>query len=326
MNTNNMYEFEKYICTKETLKKTIDMYGVAIIPNVLNENECKNMVNKIWDFFEHITKKWEIPIDRNKSDTWRQFYKLYPLHSMLIQHWGVGHTQASWDLRQNINIVEIFSHFWDCNVNDLLVSFDGLSFNLPPEITKKGWNRKNTWYHTDQSFTINDFKCIQSFITGLDINEYDSTFSFFEGSNKYHAEFKTKYNITDKSNWYKLNKQQETFYYDKGCNIKNIKCPKGSMVFWDSRTIHCGIEADKTRKIPNIRAVIYLCYMPRNLSNVSNIKKKQKAFTELRTTSHYPCKIKLFSKNPRTYGGIMPTITPIDKPILSDLGKKLAGF
>ena len=48
METQNIHEFEKYICTKETLKKTIEMYGVAIIPSVLNENECNTMVNTIF--------------------------------------------------------------------------------------------------------------------------------------------------------------------------------------------------------------------------------------------------------------------------------------
>ena len=149
---------------------------------MLNEDECELMVKKIWEFFEHITKNWEIPINRNNKNTWTQIYKLYPIHSMLFQHWGVGHSQASWDLRQNIKIVEIFAHFWNCNLTDLLVSFDGMSFHLPPEITKKGWNRNNTWYHTDQSYTTPNFKCIQSFITGYDINEYDATdaFRFFD--------------------------------------------------------------------------------------------------------------------------------------------------
>ena len=55
---------------------------------------------------------------------------------MLIQHWNIGHSQASWNVRQNIKIVEIFAHFWGCSVEELLVSFDGLSFNLPPEVTK----------------------------------------------------------------------------------------------------------------------------------------------------------------------------------------------
>ena len=46
----NQYEYEKYVCSKETLEQTITEYGVAIIPNVLDENECENMVNGIWDF------------------------------------------------------------------------------------------------------------------------------------------------------------------------------------------------------------------------------------------------------------------------------------
>ena len=324
MDDQNNYEFEKYVCTKETLRQTIEDYGVAIIPNVLNKKECKNIVNKIWDFFEHITQKWTIPINRKDETSWSEFYKLYPMHSMLIQHWGVGHSQACWDARQNVKIADIFAHFWGCEVGDLLVSFDALSFNLPPEITKKGWN--NTWYHTDQSFMNDGLKCVQSFITGLDINDYDATLSFMEGSNKYHSKFKKMYNITDKSDWYKLSKEQEIFYSNKGCSIKNIKCPKGSLVFWDSRTIHCGIEADKRRTIPNFRAVIYLCYMPRHLCNETNLKKKQKAFNEIRTTNHYPCKIKLFPKVPRTYGGIIPEITPIESPVLNKLGKKLSGF
>ncbi len=66
--------------------------------------------------------------------------------------------------------------------------------------------------------------------------------------------------------------------------------------------------------------------MSKNLCSEKNLKKKQKACNEMRTTSHYPCNIKLFPKHPRTYGNELPTITEIEKPILSDLGKKLAGF
>jgi hypothetical protein len=364
------YEYLKYVATKETLRKTIDTFGVAIIPNVLNDEECYAVVSGIWDFFEHITQGWAVPIKRGALPphprviipqvfgegqvqqmaeppvefakemlgaeppcprpqaelSCGEFYKLYPMHSMLVQHWGVGHAQVSWDVRQNEKIVDIFAHFWKCQVKDLLVSFDGLSFNPPPEITKRGWNKQNTWYHTDQTYTENDFKCIQSWVTGLDVNDGDATLSIMEGSNKYHKEFAQRFGVTDKKNWYKLTKEQEAFYSEKGCHYKNIKCPKGSLVFWDSRTIHCGIEAVKTRLKPNFRAIIYLCYMPRQLCSKANLKKKQKAFEELRATSHWPCKPTLFGKSPRTYGGELPVITPIHAPIVSGLGKQLAGF
>ena len=70
------YVFEKYVTTKENLKETLAEYGVAIIPSVLNEDECDKMVSGQWDFFEHITKDWAIPIDRNNEASWRGFYKL----------------------------------------------------------------------------------------------------------------------------------------------------------------------------------------------------------------------------------------------------------
>ena len=66
--------------------------------------------------------------------------------------------------------------------------------------------------------------------------------------------------------------------------------------------------------------------MPRSLSTKKELLKKQKAFEELRMTSHWPAKVKLFPKNPRTYGGKLPEITIIDRPVVNDLGLKLSGF
>jgi hypothetical protein len=316
----------KYYCTIDTVKATLAEYGVAIVPNVLSDEECEKMRSGLWDYFEHITSAWDTPIKRADKSTWSQIYKLYLMHSMLIQYWGVGHCQAVWDLRQNEKCADVFANLWGCKKDDLLVSFDGASFNLPPEETKRGWNRNNTWYHTDQSFTRPDFECVQGWVTALDVNESDATLSIFEKSHLLHKEVAERFNITDKKDWLKLTKEQETFYFDHDCTIKNITCPKGSLVLWDSRTIHCGIEAVKTRATPNLRAVIYLCYMPRNQSNPKKLAKKQKAFDELRMTTHYPCNPKLFPKTPRTYGTALPQITNIDKPVLTDFGKRLAGF
>lgn len=314
---------EQYIATKETLKTILEEYGVAIIPNVLNEQEISDFKKGANEFFKHVSQEWENPI--NIYDNTKSFYDLYPSHGMLIQHWNIGHTQFVWNIRENEKIVEIFSHFWDCSKEELLVSFDGVSFNPPPEITKRGWGRKH-WLHTDQSYLRNNFECVQSWITGFDVNEDDATLLFMEKSHKFHKDFAEEYKVQDKKDWYKLSDEQTQFYTTKGCELKRISCPAGSLVLWDSRTIHCGGNALKTRKEPNFRLVVYLCYMPRHLASKKDIQKKQKAFNELRMTSHWPAKIKLFSKTPRTYGAKLPTITPIDKPVVGQLGLKLSGF
>ena len=321
----SLYEGKKYYTDSKNLENTLNEYGVAIIPSVLNEKECEHMINGIWDYFEYITHEWDNPIKKDSPNSYREIYKLYPMHSMLIQHWKVGHSQVVWNLRQNEKIVDIFSKFWECPKEDLLVSFDGLSFNLPPENTNRGCFRK-AWFHTDQSYTRNSLECIQSWVTALDVNEGDATLSFLEGSHHLHEDCRKAFDIKDKSDWYKLDDIEEQFYIDCECIPKRIKCPKGSIVFWDSRTIHCGSEAIKGRKKENMRGIVYLCYMPRELCSENDLKKKRKAFEEMRMTSHWPSKPKLFSKMPRTYGGEIQKISDIPKPILTNLGKKLAGF
>jgi hypothetical protein len=320
------YEFEKYVATEDNIMEMLNTYGVAIIPNVLNDNECRMMNCGMWDTLETLTQNWEKNINRNDSSSWREMRKLYPKHSMLIQNWCVGHAQYVWNIRQNPKIVDIFGKIWGCNRDDLLVSFDAVSYHMPPEVTKLGWYRRKDWFHCDQSYTDSSFKCVQGWVTGYDVNEGDATLSILEGSQNFHQGLKERFNITNKQDWYKLNEEEFQFYINENCTPTRIKCPKGSLVLWDSRTIHCGTEALKDRKNVNIRNIVYVCYEPRTRCTPKNLIKKQRAFDEMRMTSHWPCKVKLFPKMPRTYGEPVYEVTQLDKPVLSELGKKLAGF
>ena len=51
------YEGEKYYCNIDQISNTLKKYGVAIVPNLLNDNECNEIINGMWDYLEHITKK-----------------------------------------------------------------------------------------------------------------------------------------------------------------------------------------------------------------------------------------------------------------------------
>jgi ectoine hydroxylase-related dioxygenase (phytanoyl-CoA dioxygenase family) len=322
-----LYEYERYVTSAEKLRETLDRYGVAVIPGVLDQAECEQIVQGTWDFLETITRDWEKPISRNDETTWKEIYKLMPLHNMLIQHHQVGHAEVSWKVRQNTKIVDIFAKLYNVPREDLLVSFDGLSFHLPFEKTGKRQVAEKTWYHTDQSYTRNQSECVQSWVTGLDVNQGDGTLGFLEGSHGFHREFAEKYQITDTSDWYKLTDLELKFYKDRGCEERRIMCPKGSMVFWDSRTIHCGVQPQANRPAPNIRSIIYLCYMPRSQCSRDYLEKKKKAFNEMRTTNHYPCKPKLFPIEPRVYGKDQRVkVSEIRAPVVNALGQRLAGF
>ena len=308
------------------MKTTLEEYGVAIIPGCLTDEECNAMEIGMWNTLEYWTQHWDTQITRDNPASWKNIRDLFPKHSMLIQQYGLGHAQFIWNLRQNPKCCEIFAKLWNCSPEDLLVSFDGASFHMPSEVTNIGWYR-TPWFHVDQSYLRNDFECIQSWITAFDVNKGDATLAFYEKSHKYHKQFAEHFNIKTKENWFKLeNDEQKQFYQNNGCTEKYIMCPKGSIVFWDSRTIHCGVEPRKDRPIQNFRCVVYLCYTPRCLSNEKELKKKIKAFEEMRMTSHWPHKVKLFPKIPRTYGAKIKEVVPLNPVEINELGRRLVGY
>jgi len=170
-------------------------------------------------------------------------------------------------------------------------------------------------------------ECVQSWINAYDTSQGDATLTFLEGSNNFHLEFRNHFKPTNPDDWVILTRPQLDWYTNtKGCVRTNIKCPAGSLVLWDSRTIHCGKEPDSSRPQPNFRCAVYLCYTPRKLGNSSELNKKIEAWENMRTTSHCPHKPKLFPVNPNTWGKPIPNIVQIPRPQISDLGYRLIGY
>ena len=320
------YGARPYQATIETVREVVSELGFAVISCVLDAEECATMIAECWDFLEHITQEWDVPLDRANESTWKEMYKLYPSRGMLIQHWGSGHVQMSWTLRQKAKIITVFRRIWGVDASeDMVTSFDGFSCGLPPEITRRGWHGKPA-FHTDQSYLRPNFECIQSWVTAMDVREGDATLVVLEGSHKLHGAFKQKFGITASKDWFQLNAEQLQFYYDNGCVKREVVCKAGDMATWDSRTIHYGKAPDKGRAEANTRIVSYMCMKPRKMLTEKQLQKKRKAFEEARSTTHWPEDSKLFSVNPHTYGAKIPKITPIGAPVLTLTGKKLAGF
>src|SRR5437879_2745508 len=96
----------KYCTNVDNVVETLDRYGVAVIPDILNLDECKYFDDESWITIENITNN---NVLRRDTNTWRNFYDyLFPLHSMLVQHY-IGHSQYIWDVRQHPKIIEPFS-------------------------------------------------------------------------------------------------------------------------------------------------------------------------------------------------------------------------
>jgi len=318
---SSIYESEKYYCTSDNLEETLEKYGVAIIPKLLNDEECIRMINDMWDYLEHITQEWEIPINRNNKETWVYLDNLTQ-RSLIFQHWNIGHSKMLWNLRQNPKIVNVFSKFWNVQPEDLLASFDGASIELLNNLEENIDNIDNKWFHVDHNYKDSYFKNLQSWVTAFDVEEGDASLVILESSNTHFSNVGKLFNINCERDWHLLSKN-ELNYYLQLCPEKIICCPKGSLVLWDSRTVHYAIKSTNKK---NIRCIAYLCYAPRIYSTYKMIEMKQYALQHLKSTTHDPCMFLFKPSTPYGYENVKDYINQIEPPTLTPLGKRLSGF
>ena len=94
---------------------------------------------------------------------------------------------------------------------------------------------------------------------------------------------------------------EERILTQKECPMVKPTCPPGSMILWDSRTIH---DPDDGSDHSQGRFVVYCCYskFDSTFMNDSFMCKKRKAFQEFRATEHSPYPQRCFPKSIRTYG------------------------
>lgn len=310
-------------------------HGVTVVPNILTAQECYNAYSGIWQFYHQLSGG---VIQAHDTSTWHHYYQYLPKHAMLQQHFHIGHCQAAWDVRQHPRVAGVYTGMYQCQPEDLIASFDGVSLHLPPEITGKGWYKGDSgpatgtqpsihdWLHVDQAYTDTGFRCVQSYVNLLDTQWDDATTTVLLGSHLLHDEVRQRFGITDTSRFFKLAPDMIQYYLSRGCVYHRITAPAGAMVAWDSRTVHCGSEPLQSRSRPTTRAVVYVCYMPRAYATEKQLQKKRDAFQNYRMTSHWPLETLLFGHNPQTYGKPLPPTHVIPAPQLSPLGWRLAGF
>ena len=69
------YRYNEYVSeTNEVVMNNLFNYGVAIIPNVLNHEECSNMYNGMLSDLEHITQHMSTPFKLDIESTCRKWW------------------------------------------------------------------------------------------------------------------------------------------------------------------------------------------------------------------------------------------------------------
>lgn len=293
--------------------KDLEELGYCVISQVLSTSEAERLYERVWR--EFIEKAWP----NCRMDDRSHWKEVFPMHNKMGIFAGpAGQTQVMWDLRQDPRIVNIFAQIW--NTNDLIVSMDGLSFMCPPEI-REGYIKP--WPHVDQSILRRpdsvahsnnppiDFVSesplktrpytIQGQFLFEDSLEGDGGFYCIPKSHLRFDEFAPQIEAFDALGVSNTEKRQEEYLLnffshstDESGNpycMKHITAPRGSLILWDSRTVHWNQHANKDRPFrdnPKVRMVGYLCYVPKTrLADANKILRKD-AFEKGVSTGHNP--------------------------------------
>jgi hypothetical protein len=283
-------------------------HGWAVVVNVLSAEEVSSYVSRFWDWLESFGT-----LKRNDDITWMDAKNWPPGPRGMIQNFGIGHAEFVWALRTHPAVLAVFAELW--GTDDLLVSFDG-ACAAPPYLATQNTNK--SWAHIDQDERkAGQYLCVQGLVT-LQYAGYDK-------GHLLHAELFKKFAIERKTkDWVKLTEAQQEWYFSKGCREIYVNAPPGSILLWDSRTPHWAKRPISTALQP--RLAVYLCYTRRDKATVRELKRKQKAFTERRMTTHWPSEATLFPK--KAWPNFRPDVFT-DRPTITNPSAavlRLAGF
>ena len=100
-----------------------------------------------------------------------------------------------------------------------------------------------------------DFKCIQGLITLFDVENGDATLACWPESHKHHEDFGKKFNLNKSfaqggrgENQYDYqefggDKPKTEYLKSLGLSPCCVEAKAGSLVLWDSRTVHQAIQS-----------------------------------------------------------------------------------
>lgn len=280
-------------------KDELNEKGYVVIPDILSNNEIQTAKSMFYNWVSKLQNIHEIHKNINP-------------HGIFKYH-QAGHTEHAWYIRTLENVQTPFKQFYE--TDDLIVSFDSCCW-INNTMSKK---RDNCWTHTDQAPYLNNFECLQGFVS-LTNNEKTSLV-VYEGSHKLHKNYFDTRGINHKKNW---NKIDEEYLKEIESTKKVLNVNAGSLVLWDSRTFHQNQYGN-----PNCeeRIVQYVCYLPKThkKNTLANKKKRRKYFEEMRTTSHWPAPLRVNGLQPQTYGDPKKLIdyTNLKRPNLSEYEEKI---
>jgi hypothetical protein len=279
--------------------KILKNYGVVIIENVFEFDECDNLMTEIVECFEKISDGFD---SKRYKRTWIT-ENLPPMVRTGLFQGLVGNIPPVIEIRSSDRVNQVFqaaySELREEKVSDFVSSLDGI--NLRPPIAPF-YDARTTedWAHLDIGQKGKTYDCIQGQVV------LTSTSACFVCSPKSHLVYEDILDLEGKGkssrDFVKLNQRNYPKHAEKiesvgGVFQMHIPAPPGSMILWLSSTAHSAKVQSDPKQVPqnnlldgkwkDWRGIVYTCLRPKSEVSFSHAHKLKEAFDDNRLTNHY---------------------------------------
>lgn len=329
----------------EVAAKDLQEKGYAVVPGIFTADQCTEALDKFWQVLT-TASGGRIQRPRSAAD-WAKFKKggNWPseMHGILANgEWA--HLPMVRSMRtENPRACYVFMRLYGCQVHELKQANDRVNFQAPAEWMPHSLKKvpkaqlgieDASWLHCDQALLKTGRHCIQGLLTLTPATQPgDASLELLPYSHLLHPHLESLIGreLTPsqaKENWLKFSDEEKQrmnrvirFVGDDNSEhalfdrFISVEAAAGSLVLWDSRTLHQGGSIRAHAGAPRLdptrpRFVVYICMQPiwggvENLADKQR-KKMQTSFEKRRATSHWPgagsTAITVFGA-PRVYAG-----------------------
>ena len=240
---------------------------------------------------------------------------------------GCGQSAFMWAVRSLPAVSQAFAAAWNVDPDGLLVSFDGACI-FRPWHERREWRTKAMPFHVDQNAWRPDrsgFVCVQGMCTLTEANEATGGLVVVPRSHAAHGEICAGLpHAREWADYVPVPEHDSALQAaDKG-GARMLRLPAGSLVVWDSRTVHCNAPALGSPALPQrgagglLRAACYVSMAPAAGLPEALLEQRRHAVAARLSSTHWV----------RTFvpAGGAPPGPPLDPSSLTPVQRRLAGF
>lgn len=268
-----LLEYSK--CTADTLRRTLDRDGIAVVTGVLPPSYCSRVAKQM--------ARWlgENGVDVGDPATWSRYTNRYfEMSPSILGMMNTGPIRTAAFVRgtrRQRGVRRLFEMVH--GTSDLEMEEGGVFWGFPPEHYPRGRIARERyggfqgpgemWMHTDRGRDASRPPGFMSLVMMEDAEFHDYAFAFLEKSHVYHDEFlesrpKLAMETEGGENGYLQLTYDDTAWFEKrGCTWRKVAAPKGSVLVWSDRLIHSTCLPTRGRSHPKPRFVIYGGYSPK---------------------------------------------------------------